>query len=62
MTGTPPVRLARGMDGPLLTLAWFAVVLAVTFTIAFWIGRLVGPEPAATDPAPVAPHSPMEGH
>ena len=62
MSDRPTGRLTGGADGALLTLAWFAVVLAVTFTIAFWLGRLVGPEPAETDPAPVAPHAPMEGH
>jgi hypothetical protein len=51
----------RGGDSPLLTLAWFAVVLVVIFTTAFWLGRTVGPAPETERP-PVAPHVPMEGH
>ncbi len=33
-------------DSPAFTLALFAVVLAVVFTVAFWAGRTVGPAPA----------------
>jgi hypothetical protein len=55
------IARSRG-GGPLFTLAWFAVVLAVTFTTAFWIGQLVGPDAAGTERAPVTPHAPVEGH
>ena len=49
-------------DRPAFTLAWFSLLLAVVFTIAFWTGRTLGPEPAEADPvAPVAPHS-QGGH
>ena len=48
--------------GPAFTLAWYAVVLAVVFTTAFWLGRALGPEPAEQDRAPVTPHSPAGVH
>ena len=56
------VRPGRGGGGPAFTIAWYAVVLAVVFTIAFWLGRAVGPAPAETERQPVAPHSPTESH
>jgi hypothetical protein len=62
MTTPPAPRAGRSGDGPLLTLAWFAVVLVVVFTIAFWVGRAVGPAPDAPERPPVAPHAPMQGH
>jgi hypothetical protein len=62
MTRSAASGQGAGEGGALLTIAWYAVVLAVVFTTAFWIGRLVGPEPAGTDPAPLAPHAPAGGH
>ena len=45
-------------NGPAFTLAWFSLLLVVVFTIAFWLGRTVGPEPAQAEPTdPVAPHT-----
>ena len=49
-------RTATRPDAPWLTLAWFAVVLAVVFTTAFWLGRAVGP-----DGAPPVDHPPGHG-
>ena len=37
-------RLAARPESPWFTLAWFAVVLVVVFTTAFWVGRIAGPE------------------
>ncbi|HET6563216.1 MAG TPA: hypothetical protein VFG72_15185 [Marmoricola sp.] len=33
------------------TLAWFAVLLVVVFTTAFWLGRAAGPDGVAPEPA-----------
>ena len=54
------VRLRGPAGGALLTLAWYAVLLAVVFTTAFWVGRLVGPvaEPSPSEPRHDAPHVP----
>ncbi len=53
-------------DRPTFTLAWFSLVLAVVFTIAFWVGRTVGPEPVDAEPVvpvvPVAPHASHGAH
>jgi hypothetical protein len=37
---------SSGEGSPLFTLALFAVVLVVVFTVAYWVGRTVGPAPA----------------
>jgi len=47
-------RLPGGEGSPLFTLALFALVLAVVFTVALWVGRAVGPAPATHRPAPAA--------
>ena len=49
-------------DRPAFTLALFSLLLAVVFTIAFWTGRALGPDPVHADPvSPVSPHS-QGGH
>ena len=66
MTGPRASRRAarpgRADGGPILTIAWYAVVLAVVFTTAFWAGRMLGPTPSRSEAPPVAPGAPMEGH
>jgi hypothetical protein len=44
-------------DSPWFTLTWYAVLLAVVFTTAFWIGRVAGPD--GVDPVDDVPeHAP----
>jgi prolipoprotein diacylglyceryltransferase len=62
MTTPSAARPGEGRGGPALPIAWYAVVLAVVFTIAFWAGRMVGPTPVATERPPDAPHAPMGSH
>ena len=51
MTTGRPTR-ARS-ESPWFTLAWYAALLAVVFTTAFWIGRVAGPDGVApVDDAP----------
>jgi hypothetical protein len=44
---------------PWFTLGWFALLLAVVFTTAFWLGRVAGPDGVApADDAPAhTPHA-----
>jgi hypothetical protein len=55
MTRTSLVARGNRLDSAWFTLAWYAVVLAVVFTTAFWVGRVLGPEP--TPPVDHAPHA-----
>ena len=57
---TPAARTASSREGALFTIAWYAVVLAVVFTTAFWVGRTAGPT-VTPEPAPQAPHAHVEG-
>ncbi len=54
-----PARTPALPESPWFTLAWYAVLLAVVFTTAFWIGRVAGPDGVApVDDAPRhAPHA-----
>jgi hypothetical protein len=55
-----PRALARpaATESAWFTLAWYAVLLAVVFTTAFWIGRVAGPE----GPPGIAPGDDAPGH
>ena len=59
MTTTSPVGRAPRLDSAWFTLAWYALLLAVVFTTAFWLGRVLGPDGIApVDHAPDhAPHA-----
>jgi hypothetical protein len=59
MTTTSPVGRVPRLDPAWFTLAWYAVLLAVVFTTAFWLGRVLGPDGAAPDDRPPdhAPHA-----
>jgi hypothetical protein len=59
MTTSSSAGRAVRPDSPWFTLAWYAVLLAVVFTTAFWIGRVAGPEGVAPvdDPPGHAPHA-----
>ena len=59
MSGRPA---PAGPTGAVLTLAWYAVVLLVVFTVAFWVGRTVGPDVEPLPQRPATPHVPMEAH
>ena len=54
-----PARTPALPESPWFTLAWYAALLAVVFTTAFWIGRVAGPDGVApVDDAPGhAPHA-----
>jgi hypothetical protein len=59
MTPARPTRApARAApESPWFSLTWYAVLLAVVFTIAFWIGRVAGPD--GVNPVDDAPrHTP----
>jgi hypothetical protein len=44
-------------QSPWFTLLWYAAILAVVFTTAFWVGRVAGPD--GVDPVEDAPrHTP----
>jgi hypothetical protein len=58
MTNSPPVGRSARPDSAWFTLAWYAVLLAVVFTSAFWLGRVAGPDgPVGEAPAEHAPHA-----
>jgi hypothetical protein len=46
MTSARPTRAAprSATESPWFSLVWYAVLLAVVFTTAFWIGRVAGPD------------------
>ncbi len=59
MTAAHPTRAPARAESPWFTLLWYAVLLAVVFTTAFWVGRVAGPDGVAPlDDAPDhAPHA-----